>query len=198
MAVPATEGNPPNFPGDLRGDIWDEFGPTDHRIQARNVVVVDGAGVDTAPSGYGRAKRVRIRFDHGKADQAGRGDVVTLARSGHKVACPVRGAVHAHRARAELLATGSLPRNGELSAGISARRVTKIIKNAASSMGLIRGDYALHSVRIGYATALFEAGYDELVIRLAGRWSSSCVALYTRVSGKALLGGPRAALAHSL
>ena len=35
-------------------------------------------------------------------------------------------------------------------------------------MGFDKSCYALHSVRIGYATALFEDGYDELVIRLVG------------------------------
>ena len=83
-----------------------------------------------------------------------------------------------------------------LSGGIKSSYITGLLKRAAKAEGIDPDDIAGHSVRIGYATALFEAGYDELVIRLAGRWSSEAVARYTRVSGKVLLRAPRDVLGH--
>ena len=82
------------------------------------------------------------------------------------------GGDHALRARAELNCLEVLLDNEVLSASISASRVTRLIKAAVESMGFVKSSYALHSVRIGYATALFEVGNDELVTRLAGRWWS--------------------------
>ena len=71
-----------------------------------------------------------------------------------------------------------------------------MLKRAAKAEGVDPKFIAGHSVRIGYATALFEAGYGELVIRLAGRWSSEAVARYTRVSGRVLLKAPRDVMAN--
>ena len=43
-----------------------------------------------------------------------------------------------------------------------------------------QGEAKTHSLRIGGATALYDAGCPEMVIRLAGRWSSDCYMLYVR------------------
>ena len=42
------------------------------------------------------------------------------------------------------------------------------------------GLYVLHSLRVGGATALMEAGCDELLLRLHGRWKSNACQGYTR------------------
>ena len=43
-----------------------------------------------------------------------------------------------------------------------------------------QGEAKTHSLRIGGATALYDAGCPEMVIRIAGRWSSDCYMLYVR------------------
>ena len=160
----------------------------DHRIQWKDVVLQDKKGETVHFSNPEKVHQVQVTFNHAKADQAGRGDVITLGASGHPTLCPVRGAIMALKNRSTWK-----PKKvtNALSGGIKSSYITGIIKRAAKAEGINPEDVAGHSVRIGYATALFEAGYDELVIRLAGRWSSEAVARYTRVSGKVLLRAPR-------
>ena len=160
----------------------------DHRIQWQDVILQDRNGNTVHWSDSEHAYQVQLTFNHAKADQAGRGDVITLGSSGHPILCPVRGAILALKSRESW--KPKTPTNA-LSGGIKATYITGLLKRAAEAEGIDSADIAGHSVRIGYATALFEAGFDELVIRLAGRWSSEAVARYTRVSGKVLLSAPR-------
>lgn len=48
------------------------------------------------------------------------------------------------------------------------------IKRAALDEGLDASRFSTHSVRIGGATKLLNAGADRLVIKVLGRWLSSC------------------------
>ena len=165
---------------------------SDHRIQVDDVVLRDKYGNSLSELQYHQAVTVTVTFNHAKADQVGRGDTITMGESGHRSICPVKGAIMALRARAAWKITY---KDNALSGGIKASKMASIIKKAAGACGKNPVDYALHSVRIGYATMLFESGYDELVIRLAGRWSSEVVALYTRISGSVLLNAPRDVMA---
>lgn len=164
----------------------------DHRIQWDDVILQDRAGNAVHWSQPELVYKVQVTFNHAKADQAGRGDVLTLGASGHPVLCPVRGAILALKSRSSWKTSKA---TNSLSGGIKASYITELLKRAGKKEGLDPIDVAGHSVRIGYATALFEAGFDELVIRLAGRWSSEAVARYTRVSGRVLLSAPRDVLA---
>ena len=161
---------------------------SDHRIQWKDVVLQDRHGKTVHFSEPSKVHKVQITFNHAKADQQGRGDVITLGASGHPEMCPVRAAIMALKARSTWKPKQP---TGALSGGIKASLITSLLKKAAAAEGVDPDRIAGHSVRIGYATALFEAGYDELVIRLAGRWSSEAVARYTRVSGSVLLTAPR-------
>ena len=189
------------------GEIWDTGGQaeyampasnlesqsrSDHRIQVGDVVLRDKFGNSLSEREYHQAVTVTVTFNHAKADQVGRGDTITMGESGHRSICPVKGAIMALRARRAWKTTY---KDNALSGGIKASRINSVIKKAAASAGKDPNEYALHSVRIGYATMLFEVGYDELVIRLAGRWSSEVVALYTRISGRVLLSAPRDVMA---
>lgn len=165
-----------------------EQAKSDHRIQWDDVILQDRDGKPVHWSEPEKAYKVQVTFNHAKADQAGRGDVITLGASGHPILCPVRGAILALRSRNSWKPKSA---TNALSGGIKASYITAMLKRAAKAEGVDPKDIAGHSVRIGYATALFDAGYDELVIRLAGRWSSEAVARYTRVSGKVLLKAPR-------
>ncbi|EGZ11851.1 hypothetical protein PHYSODRAFT_516697, partial [Phytophthora sojae] len=60
--------------------------------------------------------------------------------------------------------------------------VSKIIKHAAASNGFEPNRYSTHSVRIGGATALLNAGADRLVIKLMGRWLSNAFEDYPVLS----------------
>ncbi|EGZ08098.1 hypothetical protein PHYSODRAFT_527277, partial [Phytophthora sojae] len=62
--------------------------------------------------------------------------------------------------------------------------VVRAIKPAAGRAGHNPQDYASHSLRSGSATALFNAGFDSLAVKLFGRWKSDAVERYTRISGQ--------------
>lgn len=59
-----------------------------------------------------------------------------------------------------------------------------MIKKAAARCGLDPMRYSTHSVRIGGATALLNAGADHLVIKLMGRWMSNAFEDYPVLSSK--------------
>ena len=176
------------------GEFWDTGGQaeyampasnleaqsrSDHRIQANDVVLKDKFGNNLSERSYHLATTVTVTFNHAKADQVGRGDTITMGASGHRSICPVKGAIMALRARAAWKITY---KDNALSGGIKASKMASIIKKAAGACGKNPVDYALHSVRIGYATMLFESGYDELVIRLAGCVASACCAQEARIA----------------
>ena len=50
--------------------------------------------------------------------------------------------------------------------------VTKILKQAVTSLGETREDYASHSLRIGGASALHAAGYSDSFIAWFGNWKT--------------------------
>ena len=56
----------------------------------------------------------------------------------------------------------------------------KVIRLGAVEAGLKPEDLGTHSLRIGGATALFEAGESPLVIQTMGRWASDLYRLYVR------------------
>jgi hypothetical protein len=173
----------------------DSQAPFDHRVQAEDCILRDSSGKLVSCEEEDRVHTVTVRFRHAKADQAGRSNSITLGRSGHPLLCPVKGGIIALQSRKRWK---SHYKTGALSGEIRGDQILPLIKSAAQSVGLDPADFALHSIRIGYATALFEAGYDELAIRLAGRWSSDVVGLYTRISGKVLLTSPRDVIACAL
>ena len=55
-----------------------------------------------------------------------------------------------------------------------------LLQSMLAHVGEDPTEFGLHSLRIGGATALFQAGADPLVIRTMGRWSSDCYRLYVR------------------
>lgn len=57
--------------------------------------------------------------------------------------------------------------------GISSKEISGLIKGAAVDENLDPNRFSSHSVRIGVATALMNAGADRLIIKLLGRWLSN-------------------------
>ncbi|KAJ8556596.1 hypothetical protein ON010_g9370 [Phytophthora cinnamomi] len=72
--------------------------------------------------------------------------------------------------------------------GITAGDVSSATKKAASRMGLDPARFSTHSVRIGGATALLNAGADRLVIKMMGRWLSNASEDYPVLPAKGSTG----------
>eukprot|EP00644_Phytophthora_capsici_P019258 jgi/Phyca11/133332/e_gw1.417.3.1 len=128
---------------------------------------------------------VVVHFRGSKADQFGEGATRRLERSGAQWCCPVLAAwylVEHHKTlgakEASLLCKVDLNRN------LQVREVVRALKSAAERAGQNPDLYGSHSLRSGGATALFNAGYDSLAVKLFGRWRSNAVERYTRIGGR--------------
>jgi hypothetical protein len=128
---------------------------------------------------------VIVRFRGSKTDQFGEGASRRLERSGFRWCCPVRAAwylVEHHKslgvAESTLLCRIDATRN------LQVRQVVDVIKGAAKQAGQEPERFGSHSLRSGGASALFNAGFDSLAVKLFGRWKSDAVERYTRIGGR--------------
>lgn len=64
---------------------------------------------------------------------------------------------------------------------LSSRTMSSVIKCGAKSLGEDPKKFGTHSLRSGGATAMFEAGIADTVIKQLGRWKSDCYQAYTRI-----------------
>jgi hypothetical protein len=71
---------------------------------------------------------------------------------------------------------------------IQVREVRDMVKLLMGKLGLDRGRFGAHSLRIGGATAALAAGMSAAAIRAAGRWSSDVYQLYCRLSKQSAAG----------
>ncbi|ETN14856.1 hypothetical protein PPTG_22022 [Phytophthora nicotianae INRA-310] len=133
----------------------------------------------TGPCKASRAKRVGITLMGAKNNQFGREEVRYHDRSGDAVICPVLAARWVIKGAR---AFGTTPEQPALSTGygtgISAKELATTIKMAVAACGMDPTRYSTHSVRIGGATALLNAGADRLAIKVMGRWLSSAFEEY--------------------
>lgn len=142
-------------------------------------------------SHYRRADRVEMRFRGHKADQEQKGNVRVRTRD--EVAGPQSGV----RARGgavalvvELLSChATLPDSAPLASYRSGRAVRVVrysaalraVREVVEKSGRNPQEYALHSLRIGGATALASGGdIAERVIQREGKWRSDAYKLYAR------------------
>ena len=65
--------------------------------------------------------------------------------------------------------------------------VAVTVKNLMQRIGECPVRYSTHSLRIGGATALADAGCPDVIIQTMGRWSSTCYRLYCRTSFDSVL-----------
>lgn len=135
------------------------------------------------------AERVGIRLLGAKNNQYGREEVRFHEKSGDTSICPV---VAARWIRKGARAFGTSPEQPALSTGvgtgISAKELASTIKTAARQCGANPDRYSTHSVRIGGATALLNAGADRLAIKVMGRWLSSAFEEYPVLSAQGSAG----------
>ena len=151
-----------------QADLEELADKSDHRIRYNEVRIWDKFGNELHAPNFHGADSVSIKFLHSKADQLGRNDEIRHKLSGCETICPVLSAVRAKMARWALYKSHKVPLVGPLSAGIKAHKIASVIESVAKSFGKNPDHYALHSIRIGAATAMFNAGFDSLVIKLAG------------------------------
>ena len=137
----------------------------------------------------GMATMVGITLKGAKNNQYGRNEVRVQHATGDKVLCPVLAARWIMSAANHFgtsldepaLSTGS-------GYGVTAEWVIKVLKTLAKSMGLDPANYSSHSVRIGGATILLNAGCDPLIIKLLGRWLSNCFEEYPVLLARGIVG----------
>ncbi|KAE9038969.1 hypothetical protein PR003_g28850 [Phytophthora rubi] len=128
---------------------------------------------------------VVIHFRGSKADQFGNGTTRRLERSGSQWCCPVFAAWYLANHHKSLGADkNSLLCKIDATTNLQVRHVVIAIKRAAELAGYKSEHYGSHSLRSGGATALFNAGYDSLAVKLFGRWRSDAVERYTRIGGR--------------
>ncbi|EGZ06865.1 hypothetical protein PHYSODRAFT_565763 [Phytophthora sojae] len=136
-----------------------------------------------------KASIVGILLRGAKNNQFGREEFRFQHASGDSLLCPVRAARWIKTAAKRL---GTRPDEPALkmgdSGGVSSGQVAKIIKAAATKAGLDASRFSTHSVRIGGATKLLNAGADRLVIKLLGRCLSSCFEDYPVLTSEGTAG----------
>ena len=141
------------------------------------------------PVEVGLATGVTVQFRKTKADQEAFGSCKTMARTGVTYLCPVE-ALDAYRkvcpgrfqgaeAHKPLFRWG----NGTM---LKRVEVQFLLQRAATAVGLPPERFLSHSLRIGGASALFQASADIELVKRMGRWTSSSVQRYLYDGGQAL------------
>ena len=144
---------------------------------------------DGQPALPGEATEVTVQFRKTKADQEAFGSCKTMAKTGVQYLCPVQAlenyrkvcpgrfqGVDAHK---PLFRWG----NGTT---LKRTEVQYLLQKAAVAEGLPANRFLSHSLRIGGASALFQASADIELVKRMGRWSSSAVQKYLYDGGQTL------------
>ncbi|KAE8986571.1 hypothetical protein PR001_g22562 [Phytophthora rubi] len=136
-----------------------------------------------------RSTIVGILLRGAKNNQFGREEFRFKHASPDALLCPVRAARWVKIAARRMGTRHDEPalKMGK-SGGVSSSQVARIIKATASKEGLDPARFSTHSVRIGDATKLLNAGADRLVIKLLGRWMSYCFEDYPVLTSEGTAG----------
>ena len=128
---------------------------------------------------------VGIRLYGAKNNQYGREEIRYRHCTGHPILCPIRGARWVAKAAKALKTPLEMPALSLHSQkGITAHQMSQVIKAGVVACDLNPKRYSTHSIRIGGATALLNAGTDSLLIKLLGRWLSNCLEEYPVLTAK--------------
>lgn len=150
-------------------------------LRLGNVRILDQSGHPSRPR---QAAMVGFTLTGAKNNQYGREEVRYHHKSQDKVICPVRAARWIHKAAAAFGTRSDMPAMATGSGGISSHELAALIKRGAAAAGLDATRYSTHSVRIGGATALLNAGADRLTIKLMGWWLSNAFEAYPVLSAE--------------
>ena len=133
-------------------------------------------------------EEVTIQLRKTKVDQLGFGEAKTLRATGRRFLCPVEGLVRMRKFwpnRFKLQhqeSQGPLFRWGSGSV-LKRLEIQHFLQKAAEGVGLPKERFLSHSLRVGGATALYQATSDIELVKRLGRWQSSAVHRYLQDGG---------------
>eukprot|EP00435_Cladocopium_sp_Y103_P002944 s2186_g1.t1 len=125
-------------------------------------------------------EEVTLQMRKTKVDQMGYGEAKTLKATGRRFLCPVEALCRMRRFWPNRFQAmhqeGQKPLFRWASGGVLRRlEIQHFLQTAAGGVGLPRDRFLSHSLRIGGATALFQATSDIELVKRLGRWNSSAV-----------------------
>ena len=134
------------------------------------------------------AEEITLRFRKTKADQLAFGDCKTLGATGRKHLCPVKALQQMKKVWPLRFQPGHAESQLPLfrwSSGAVLKRteIQLLLQKAAEGVGLPAERFLSHSLRIGGATALYQATADIELVKRLGRWTSSSVHRYLEDGG---------------
>ena len=147
-------------------------------------MILRGADLKFVTSGDGEDLiiGVTLQFRKTKTDQEAFGGCKTMYRSGVKGLCVVEALVKLRQLAPQRFGQGSEAlrplfrwAGGQV---LKRTQVQNILQKAAVACGLPKERFMSHSLRIGGASALFQATGEIEVVKRTGRWSSSAVQRY--------------------
>ena len=129
--------------------------------------------------GRGPVGRLELSGNEENMCRSAEATAVGIKLTGDAILCPVKAAMWLKRAGRHYNTQASEPAmSSGTNGGISSSALVSVIKKLAKSMGMDPNLYSSHSVRIGGATVLLNAGCHPLIIKLLGRWLSNCFESY--------------------
>ena len=154
-------------------------------------MIVRGCDLRFATNGVateGDAEEVTLRFRKTKADQLAFGDSKTLSATGRPFLCPVKALTTMKKVWPCRFQAGHSESQLPLfrwSSGAVLKRteIQLFLQKAAEGVGLPSERFLSHSLRIGGATALYQATGDIELVKRLGRWTSSSVHRYLEDGG---------------
>ena len=137
---------------------------------------------DVAIDNRTNPRAIKVHLRRSKTDQFGNGVDVVIGKTGDAL-CPVP-AVCAFMAE-----RGTSP--GPFftfpdSTPLTKARFVGIVRAALEELGLPREQFAGHSFRIGAATTAAQAGLEDSMIMMLGRWNSAAFLRYIRTPRESL------------
>jgi hypothetical protein len=163
-----------------------EFWGSKHALKMKNIKLWSGKNTRWTSSGK-KAQSVSVKWETDKTNSDAE---VNLFASGDKWMCPVEAALWIHKGRVGLKAKGK-KLTDKASCGSSRAKALSWLKEAARATGVpekLMDRIVLHSLRVGGTTVLAAAGYDEMIVRLHGRWKSATVRLYAHRTPTTFIG----------
>ena len=142
-------------------------------------------GVGARP---GAANELTLQFRKTKTDQAGFGENKLLRATGKRHLCPVEAMERMRMVWPNRFVEGAAESMRPLFRWASGKALKRLeiqglLRQAARGVGLPPERYMTHSLRIGGATALYQATMDVELVKRMGRWTSSAVHRYLQDGG---------------
>lgn len=138
---------------------------------------------DVAVDERANPSMVRIHLMHSKTDPFRHGVDIYLGRTGRDL-CPVAALLAFMAVRPAVDGPLFVFANGT---PLTRDRLVEAVRHALQQAGVPAAGYSGHSFRIGAATTAAEAGLEDSMVRMLGRWESSAYQRYIQT--------PRATLA---